>query len=275
MSETYAVSAELGVGDTVALGEGTLDIVGIVAASDGESETAADIFLPLDVAQSLSGSSGMVTAVAVQAQSADGVAAVQADLEVALPDATVSTQADLAASISGSLSTASSLVTSLGAWLSVLVLAAAFLIAILFTTAGVGRRTREFGTLKAIGWSNGRVVRQVAGESLAQGLIGGAIGVSLGLIGIAVINALGITLSAEAGVSTAFTGAGGGGFRGGLGQQGEAVTNATDVVVSAPISVDIIVVAVLLAILGGLLAGAFGGWRAARLRPAVALRTVA
>ena len=37
----------------------------------------------------------------------------------------------------------------------------------------------------------------------------------------------------------------------------------------------IILVAVGLAILGGLLAGAIGGWRAARLRPAEALRSVA
>jgi ABC-type antimicrobial peptide transport system permease subunit len=35
-----------------------------------------------------------------------------------------------------------------------------------------------------------------------------------------------------------------------------------------------VLVAVGLAIAGGLLAGAFGGWRAARLRPAEALRRV-
>jgi ABC-type antimicrobial peptide transport system permease subunit len=43
----------------------------------------------------------------------------------------------------------------------------------------------------------------------------------------------------------------------------------------APITVTIILIAVGLAILGGLLAGAIGGWRAARLRPAEALRSVA
>ena len=60
-------------------------------------------------------------------------------------------------------------------------LLAAFLIAILFTISGVTRRTREFGTLKAIGWSNRRIVGQVTGESLVQGLIGGAVGVAIGL----------------------------------------------------------------------------------------------
>ena len=112
-----------------------------------------------------------------------------------LPDATVSTQSDLASSVSGSLSTASDLIGKLGTWLSVIVLAAAFLIAILFTVSGVSRRTREFGTLKAIGWSNGRVVGQVAGESLVQGLIGGVAGLVIGLAGIAVINVISPTIS--------------------------------------------------------------------------------
>jgi putative ABC transport system permease protein len=44
---------------------------------------------------------------------------------------------------------------------------------------------------------------------------------------------------------------------------------------SASVTVTAIVLAVLLAIAGGLLAGSFGGWRAARLRPAAALTRVA
>ena len=44
---------------------------------------------------------------------------------------------------------------------------------------------------------------------------------------------------------------------------------------SAPVTITVIVVAVGLAVLGGLIAGGFGGWRAARLRPAAALSKVA
>jgi putative ABC transport system permease protein len=43
---------------------------------------------------------------------------------------------------------------------------------------------------------------------------------------------------------------------------------------SAPVTVTAIVLAVALAILGGLIAGGFGGWTAARLRPAAALTKV-
>jgi ABC-type antimicrobial peptide transport system permease subunit len=47
-----------------------------------------------------------------------------------------------------------------------------------------------------------------------------------------------------------------------------------DIALSAPVSATTITLAVGLAVAGGLIAGAFGGWRASRLRPADALRRV-
>ncbi len=43
---------------------------------------------------------------------------------------------------------------------------------------------------------------------------------------------------------------------------------------TAPVTLGAIVLAVVLAMAGGLIAGGFGGWRAARLRPAAALSRV-
>jgi len=43
---------------------------------------------------------------------------------------------------------------------------------------------------------------------------------------------------------------------------------------SAPVSLGVVLLAVALGIAGGLLAGALGGWRAARLRPSAALAKV-
>ena len=60
---------------------------------------------------------------------------------------------------------------------------AAFVLAALLTTAAVNRRVREFGTLKAMGWHSRRIVGQVLGESVVQGLVGGALGVGLGVLG--------------------------------------------------------------------------------------------
>jgi ABC-type antimicrobial peptide transport system permease subunit len=272
IDSTYASSNDLAVGGTIDVGGTEMEIVGIVASESSDADTAFNVYIPLDVAQTLAGVEDVVSTVYVQAASADGIETVQSEIEAALPDATVSSQSDLASTVSGSLSSASSLITSLGTWLSIIVLAVALALAVLFTISGVSRRTREFGTLKAIGWSNGRVVGQVAGESVVQGLLGGVVGLAIGLAGIAAINIAAPTISS----APATTGtAGGPGGMGGGGPFGQAATQVTDVVLSAPLTPWIIAAAVGLAIAGGLVAGAFGGWRAARLSPAEALRSVA
>jgi putative ABC transport system permease protein len=291
LDSSYATSAALAVGGTIAIGGQDFEIVGLVASTSSDATTASDVYIPLDVAQILAGLDGQVSTVYVQATDASQVSTLATALQTAIPDATVSTQEDLASSVSGSLSTASGLVGNLGTWLSAIVLAAAFVLAILFTISGVGRRTREFGTLKAIGWSNGRIVRQVAGESLVQGLIGGAGGIALGIAGILVVNLVAPSLTASTGGFSFGGGAGPqftsgtgtdsgttGGFAGDPGgpfggDQSSGTT--TDVVLNAPVALEVLLLAVGLAVLGGLLAGAIGGWRAARLRPAEALRSVA
>lgn len=273
----YAQTEELAVGDSIDIGGEAFDIVGIVASTSSDADTASNAYIPLDVAQSLSGAGEVLSTVYVQAESADAIAAVQQRLQAALPEATVSSQADLAATVSGSLSSASSLISNLGTWLSIVVLAVALALAVLFTISGVNRRTREFGTLKAIGWSDRRVVGQVAGESVVQGLIGGTAGLALGFVGIAMINAISPTISTAPAVPPAAqSGVGGdtmvapGGFAGGLLSQ-----QNTEIVLQAPVTLWVVVAALGLAVLGGLVAGAFGGWRAARLSPAEALRSVA
>ncbi|QNO38455.1 ABC transporter permease [Protaetiibacter sp. SSC-01] len=285
LDASYATSEELSVGDTIEVAGTTIQIVGTVASTSSEADTAAEVYLPIALAQELADADGVVSTVYVQAESADDIAAVQAELEELLPDATVSSQSDLAAGISGSLSSASSLIQNLGTWLSIIVLAVAVLLAVLFTISGVSRRTRELGTLKAIGWSNRRVVGQVAGESLVQGLIGGVAGLVLGLGAIWAINAISPTIATSAGASEPQAGPGAfgpdsGGFGPGGGgptglMDGAGASSTTEIVLNAPLTGWILVVAVGLAVVAGLLAGAFGGWRAARLSPAEALRSVA
>ena len=64
---------------------------------------------------------------------------------------------------------AKNLAGTLGTALMVVGLLAAFLIASLLTLSSVTKRIRELGTLKALGWSQRLVVRQVTGESLHPG----------------------------------------------------------------------------------------------------------
>lgn len=267
LDATYASSAEVGVGDVIEVGGTEMEIVGLATSDTSESDTASDVYIPLDVAQELAGAGDVVSTIYVQAESSSAIDNVSGEISAALPDATVNSQSDLASSVSGSLSSATSMINNLGRWLSIVALGVALVLAVLFTISGVTRRTREFGTLKAIGWSDGRVVSQVMGESMVQGLIGGVGGIGLGLLGVWIINLISPTISGTQETQQGPGGGGGGPF-------GEAAQATADVVLNAPVTTSIVLAAVGMAVLGGLVAGGFGGWRAARLSPAAALRAV-
>ncbi|MBR7833788.1 ABC transporter permease [Actinospica durhamensis] len=269
VNSSYATQQNIKVGATETLGGTKFTVVGIVTTSSDE-----DYFLPLAEAQKISSETGKVTTVYVKAASSTQISAVASEIGKTASGATVSTSAQLADSVSGSLSSTASLLTNLGRWLVIGVLAAAFLIAALLTMSAVGRRTREFGTLKAIGWTSRRVVRQVLGESIVTGLIGGVLGIGLGFAGALVIDKVAPQLTAAASTSSASTTTGGFGGGGGASRFRKPANDIT-VHLTAPVHLNILLIAVALAVLGGLIAGALGGWRASSLRPADALSKVA
>ena len=273
VSTSYAEDQDLSVGDTIEVGGKKFTIVGLVKQPLGG--TASDVYVNLATLQKISEREGRINTLSVRASSTDDVASVADAIPQVFTGAEVTTAEDLADQVQGSLVDASNLVDRLGFVLKIVGLGAAFLIASFLTLSSVAKRVRELGTLKAIGWSQSRVVRQVTAESVAQGLFGGAVGAAIAAAGIAVFNALGITLQAS--VAAAEQAAGGpefgppGAF--GLGTA-STVSGATEIVLRAPFDLNVVVVAIGLALLGGLVAGAAGGLRAARLRPAQAFQTV-
>ncbi|MEU6316066.1 ABC transporter permease [Streptomyces sp. NPDC047009] len=266
---SYAKEKSYKVGSTFKISGTTYTVIGI--ATPDSSQSTTDVYLPLKQAQTLADAKNKVTTIYVKATDSQQIAAVKKTIQKNISGTTVTTSSDLASTVSGSLSTASDLATSVGKWLSIAVLAAAFLVAALLTSSAVSRRVREFGTLKALGWPSRNVTRQVVGESVVNGLLGGALGIALGLAAAYTVTAIGPKLTAQLGSSGGGTGGPGGG-PGGPGRQ--AATNTLEIALSAPVSVTTIVLAVALAVTGGLIAGAMGGWRASRMRPADALRSV-
>ncbi|MFF2645355.1 ABC transporter permease [Streptomyces niveus] len=271
VDSAYAKEKKYKVGSDVTIKGTKFEIVGIATADSGDA--SANLYIPLKRAQTLSDSKDKVTTVYVKADDSQQIAAVKSAVQKNIPGTTVTTSADLADRVSGSLSTASDLATSVGKWLSIAVLIAAFVVAGLLTMSAVTRRVQEFGTLKALGWKSGRVTRQVVGEAMVNGLVGGALGIAVGVAGAYVLTAVSPSLTAEVGSAAAGPGGGGGMIRAG-GPAGQAADKAIEIALTAPISAATIALAVGLAVTGGLIAGAFGGWRASRLRPADALRRV-
>ncbi|WP_043687030.1 ABC transporter permease [Streptomyces xylophagus] len=273
VSKSYAKSKKYKVGSTFSISGTKFTVIGI--ATPNSSESTIDVYLPLKQAQTLGDSKNKVTTIYVKATDSKQISAVKTTIQKNISGTTVTTSADLASTVSGSLSTASNLATSVGKWLSIAVLIAAFLVAALLTSSAVSRRVREFGTLKALGWPSRKVTRQVVGESMVNGLIGGGLGIALGLAAAYAVTAISPKLTAQLGSTSGGGGGMGGGPGGGQGGPGQqASSNTLEIALNAPVSLTTIALAVGLAVTGGLIAGAMGGWRASRMRPADALRSV-
>lgn len=247
----YATENQITVGSPLSIGGIDIPVIGLVSSAAAGVSTGSNAYLPLQAAQDLGAAPAKITHIYVKAASAADIPKVTKALQAALPDDIVSTQADLANTVSGSLSAASDLSTTLGGWLSAIALAAATLFAALFTVVGVSRRTREFGTLKALGWRTRQVISQVIGETFVQGVLGAAVGVALGAAAVAIINATAPQLSANLAANGAVA--------------------QIPLVAAFPASTALLAAG--LAVIAALLAAVAGGIRVAILRPAEALRS--
>jgi putative ABC transport system permease protein len=272
----YAAAHSVKVGSTVTVAKTAFKVIGLVSQPQGTQPP--DVYLPLARAQALATSQGKaltgeVNSVYVTAASAADIPAVQAEISKLLPAATVTSPSSLANEVTGSLANTARLTSSLGRWLAVLVLVTAFAVASLLTIAAVTRRVREFGTLKALGWRSRRVIAQVMGESAIIGVVGGLIGVGVGFAGSAVIKAMAPKLSATVVTSTGqhLVSA----TPSGSTSSNPTITRTVPIIMTAPVTTDAILLAVVLAVIGALLAGSLGSWRIAQLRPADALARVA
>ncbi len=107
-------------------------------------------------------------------------------------------------------------------------------------------RTREIGVMKAIGFTDMQVLLLILAESIMMSLIGGAVGISLGIIGAHI-----------------------------LASRGFVIRGATTTIViraSPTITPGLIVRTLGITILVGILGGLFPAHRASKIPPAVALR---
>jgi putative ABC transport system permease protein len=263
LDSRYAAGQQLHAGSMFDVAGTTFIVVGTVDQAAGSG--AADIYLPLLAAQQLGrdrdGHSlkGKVSAIYVSASAAGDVGSVEAEIAAVVPSANLTSSQQLADAVSGSLASATTLSQRLGTWLTVGVLLASAAATVLLTLAAVSRRTRELGTLKAIGWGGGRIVELVVVESAVVGLIGAGLGVVIGYVALDVVNAVMPALSASVGA---------------VGTSAGDSKHNVSIHINPHAAVGTVAVATLLAVTMALIAGALAAWRAAQLRPATALADV-
>lgn len=265
VSSAYASTKKLSTGGTLTINGTNYSIIGLVNPT--LTGNVSDLYFDLPTMQALSTNTQRINEVLVSVHDSSQVGAVAAAIKKALPGAQVLTSKDLADQVSGSLANAHRLASDLGGALAIVVLLAAFVIAALLTLSNVAKRVREIGSLRAMGWSRGLVVRQVIAETIGIGVLGGVVGIGIGLVISAIIGAAGPGLSVtSSGLAVGASAASP------LIHQATTGTISTIVHLTAPIRLSAVLLGFAGALLGGLLAGLVGGWRAARLSPATALR---
>jgi putative ABC transport system permease protein len=128
----------------------------------------------------------------------------------------------------------------------------------------VRERTREIGTLKAIGFSNWNVMSQFMFEGILISLMAGMVGVAIASIGAPILSSLLLPHV------SLFGGLQSGRFQGGFAPANLGTTVSTSTAVS--LGPELILLALGVALLLGALGSLYPAWRAARTRPAEAMR---
>jgi putative ABC transport system permease protein len=182
----YRAARNLGkqVGDTLRLGNDEYTVVGIYATDQEFGDSAS--MLPLVHLQAGERKPGDVTIAFVRVRPGVDIEVLRSRIEDQHPQlVTVRTASEFGRADRNLqlLSAADDGATVLALAVGVIVVANTMLLTCL-------ERTREFGVLRAIGWSRRRVMALVLGETLIVSLVGAAVGVGLSALAIQVVERL-------------------------------------------------------------------------------------
>lgn len=265
VNKAYAQKQSKKVGDKITLSNKEYDIVGLVEPK--LYTNTADLYLSLGELQKIAGRENRINLLLIKSTKANSVEEAASKLKGVFTGAKITSSADTAKQVSGSLVSAANLTNRFILLTSVIVILSSFIIVSLLTVASINKRTREIGTLKAIGWSNAEVIRQIVAENLMLGIIGAVFGVILGSLSIFVLNKFDISFSAN--IENASSGFG---MMRRFVEQSAGQTASVDLDVAY--SIVVFATGAGVAIIGAVVSGFFAALKASRLRPQVALRNI-
>ncbi len=265
-SQSFAEKRQKKVGDTFSLAGKDFTIVGLVVPK--LYTMTADAYVSIVDAQTLAGLDGRINVLLVKATSATNVPAAGTTVAALVTGAKITDASETAKQVTGSLVNATNLTQRFIGLTSIIIILASLAIVSLITVLSVNKRIREIGTLKAIGWGNAAIVRQIIMENIVLGLLGAAIAVGLGLLGLMMVNRLNISLSATFAASDAGLDM----VRRFLG--GEKADLTTNVQLHVAASTATLLLGAGVALLGAVVAGAFAALKSSRMKPQEALRNI-
>jgi putative ABC transport system permease protein len=166
------------VGDTFTIGEDSFTIVGLFSTGQVFGDSAS--MLPLVTLQAQQRKPGNVTLAFVRVVPDTDIDALRSSIEDDMPElATVRTQSEF-----GRIDRNLELISAANVGVTILALAVGAVGVMNTTLMSVFERTREFGVLRAIGWSRRRLLSMVWCEAVLISFAGAMFGVGLGMLAV-------------------------------------------------------------------------------------------
>jgi putative ABC transport system permease protein len=267
LSENNSAYFGAGVGDSVNILGQSFTVAGIYSPT-----SVADtqmLYMNLSDAQAITNNTGYITSLTVFAQNSGDVSSLASEISALHPELTVTTAQDRESALSTEESTYTNALANADASDSqtnntaieeiVVVVLATSLIVLFVMLYTVKERTKEIGTLKAIGFSNSTVMTQFMLEGVLLSMIAGVVGIAIGMVAAPTIAS---TLLPSVGAAP----------RGTAGATFISGTTRFGVLSLATLTPELVLLGFGVAILLGTLGSLYPAWRAAKIRPAEAMR---
>jgi putative ABC transport system permease protein len=234
LGKTVAESLNQTVGDTVNLYGKDFKITGTYET--GNFITDAGIMMPLSTLQNLTSNEGKVSNILVKVTDNANVTTVSKSIEDAYPNELTTTTAEATAS---RINQGLSFIDTASWAISLLAIFIGAVGVINTMIMSVYERTREIGVLKAVGWTDRRILGMILGESVVLTLIAFVVGTVIAVVGVELL----LTVSPSVGG-----------------------------IINPSFAPDIFLRAFVVAFLVGVIGGLYPAYRASRLSPTEALR---
>lgn len=268
----------VGVGDKVEMYGESFTVVGVYDAGGQGRMEARSAYMNITDAQTVAGVTGNVSRLDVYAEDVSDVDSIAEVISAAYTSLQVTTYKDRLSQLDSMQTMYTQTLTSAQATVSntetvatqeiMIAVVATSLIVLFVMLYTVRERTKEIGTLKAIGFSNWNVMSQFMLEGMLLSLVAGVVGIAIGTVGAPLLSGIllpQISPFGSGGNSQSRPGDANTGNFGNFGILGASTVTVTP-------SLQTMLIALGAAVLLGALGSLYPAWRAARTRPAEAMR---
>ena len=257
LEKHYAKFHQARVGDALSIGGRSFTVVGLLEIREGSQIASANIYLPLADAGTLTeGETRGVNIVYLHLKNPSLLTQVKTQISKELSGVSV-TSSDSFLELMGGVSKISDQFSLLA---SIIALGGAIFLITKTMLSNLVERSSEIGILKAVGWTERDVQKQLMGEVLVQSLLGGIVGVLAGYVVSYLLGFLSISIPTpwDINLMPAFA------------KDAEAASQVVRLPVS--VSAGLTAISLALSLMAGGLASYFMGRRTARMKPVDILR---